>query len=70
MTGKEAQTVIMLEIVAPLAEDVDILPESIRTEIKNRFLAQNDWDTVFAPIPDKDLRNKYIDLFKALDENE
>lgn len=70
MTKDEIQTLVMLEIVAPLAEEPDTLPESIRRDIKQRYLNKEDWDTVFAPIPDEDLRDKYISLFKALDQNE
>lgn len=58
----------MLEIVAPLAEEPDTLPESVRTEIKNRFLQHRSWNNVFKPIEDVELRNKYIELFKALDD--
>lgn len=68
MTNKEIQTVVMLEIVATLAEEPDTLPESVRTEIKNRFLQRRSWNNVFKPIEDVELRNKYIELFKALDD--
>lgn len=69
MTKNEIKYLVILEIVAPLPENEDeyTLPESIQDEIFKRFKDKLPWEEVFQPIKDYNLRNKYIDLFKELD---
>lgn len=62
----------MLEIIAPseFAEKSIELPQEVRNEIKERFFNKCSWEEVFAPIEDKDLRQKYIELFNDIDKIE
>ena len=62
----------MLEIIAPseFVEKSIELSQEVRNEIKERFFNKCSWEEVFAPIEDKDLRQKYIELFNDIDKIE
>ena len=75
MTGKEAQNLILLELMAPsLDEDVRLLSEEESDAIHERFIQHQhnqdyDWDYLLEPIVDIKAREKYIDLLKALNND-
>lgn len=63
---------VLLEIVAPdpMYETVLVKDDKERDEIYNRFHNKTDettWEDVFDHMKDKDLSNKLIELFNALD---
>ena len=58
----------MVEIIAPLEDNG--LPESVRNEIHQRYKDKRSWNKVFQPIEDIERRNKYIELFNALEHEE
>lgn len=71
MTNEEIKRVLMLEIIAPEdIKDIRVLPEAIRAQIHENYKQNLGWEEVFAPIKDEKLREKYIKLFKRLDEDD
>lgn len=73
MIGKNSNVYpVLLEIVAPdpMYESVIIKDDDERDEVYNRFHNKTDettWEDVFGHMKDKDLSNKLIELFNALD---
>lgn len=73
MTGKEAQNLILLELMSP-SPDMDraLLPIEESDAIHSRWVEhqhdeKQDWDYLFEPISDIQTRNKYTELFKSFD---
>lgn len=73
MTGKEAQNLILLELMSPSPyEGRTLLPKEESDAIHKRWVEhqhdeKQDWDYLFEPISDDKSRNKYIELFKSFD---
>ena len=74
MTGKEAQNLILLELMSP-SPDMDraLIPPEESDEIHSRWVERQhdekqDWDYLFEPIKDEQARMKYIALMKELDK--
>lgn len=73
MTGKEAQNLVLLELMSP-SPDMDraLLPIEESNAIHKRWVEhqhdeKQDWAYLFEPISDENARNKYIELFKSFD---
>lgn len=67
LKAEEIQNIVMLEIIAPIENRPNIQPKEIRDEIYKRYKEHRPWKEVFEVIEDKDLRNKYIDLFEQIE---
>lgn len=73
MTNKEIQNLVILELVAPNPDEYDkclIEEQSVRDAIFERFKAKENWDKVFEPIENIEQRNRYIELFNRLDNEQ
>ena len=74
MTGKEAQNLILLELMSPSPyEGRTLLPKEESDAIHERWTEhqhdeKQDWDYLLEPIKDEQARMKYIALMKELDK--
>ena len=75
MTGKEAQNLVLLELMSPSQyEGRTLLPKEESDAIYKRWTEyqhdeKQDWDYLFEPIKDEGFRNKMIQLYKTLDND-
>ena len=73
MTGKEAQNLILLELMSPSPySEKTLLPQEESDAIHSRWVERQhdekqDWGYLFEPISDIKKRNKYTELFKSFD---
>ena len=71
--NESIRNIVMLELVAPEDPTNRIIPEDEGRELHERYkkmpkdnVLDLDIEYLFEPIKDKDTRQKFIDLFKAL----
>lgn len=66
MSNKEIQNLLILEIVAPSEITETTLPQEERDMIFAAYKMHKSPKEIFSCIENEDIRNKYIKLFKAL----
>lgn len=66
MTYNEMKNFLFVSIISA---DNDSLEEDVKQDIMSRRKEKpDDWKYILAPIPEEDVRDKYIDLFTALED--
>lgn len=79
MTNEEIRNIVLLELISePIGDDgkptrTPMMPKKEQDEVKERYFADaslRDWDYIFQPIKDDNLRTKTIELFKTLDNED
>lgn len=66
MTYNEMKNFLFVSIISA---DNDSLEEDVKQDIMSRREEKpDDWGYILAPIPEEDVRDKYISLFTALED--
>ncbi len=66
MTYNEMKNFLFVSIISA---DNDSLEEDVKQDIMSRRAEKpDDWEYILAPIPEEDVRDKYINLFTVLED--
>ena len=70
MDNESIRNVVMLELIAPEDPEKRLISEEEGKALYLRYNEGNrNWDYIFEPIKDKGFRDKMIQLYKTLDNN-
>lgn len=70
MDNESIRNVVMLELIAPEDPSNRLIPEDESRALYMRYNeGSRDWNYVFEPIKDEGFRNKMIQLYKTLDND-